>query len=147
MRDDALVWTHITLWGGVEDPTLSGLVADLDHRRLPKSIAAPTQTISKTRLQNTERRAKEHFLATSPGSDPIYYVHLDVPTRRTYTSSNWNEGYADSIKLVGIDGNITALEQDPLSLVKVLDERKLYPSIIVPPAMRDFVVSLMRESP
>ncbi|HEY8375677.1 MAG TPA: hypothetical protein VIK91_04270, partial [Nannocystis sp.] len=63
----------------------------------------------------------------------------------TYTSSTWNEGFADSIKLVRTDGEIMALEQDPLSVVKVLNDRKPYPSIIVPLDMRDVVVALMKE--
>lgn len=143
--DDALVWFHITLWRAVEDPTLSGLVDDLHHRRLPKSIAAPPQKISRIRLQQLEAHVRDAFKREHPTLDPAYFIKLDVPTRRTYTASNWNEGYADSIKLATVDGRVTALEEDPLSLVKLLDARKLYPSIIVPSSMRDYVVSMMKE--
>lgn len=145
LLDEALVWTHLTLWRGASDPILRGLVDDLHNRRLPKTVTAPTESISKTRLARVEKRAKELFSAAYPDRPPEYYICLDIPTRRTYTSSTWNEGFADSIKLVRTDGEIMALEQDPLSVVKVLNDRKPYPSIIVPLDMRDVVVALMKE--
>ena len=145
--DEALVWTHIMIWGHAADPTLSGLVADLNHRRLPKSLIAPTDKITKPQLKAIQLNANQEFQRRHPGTDPTYFIGLDSPSRKTYTKGSWDDEYAGSIKLCGVDGKPTALEKDPLSLVNVLDERKLYPSIIVPHDMRDFVLSLMKAPP
>ena len=141
--DEALTWTHIMIWGNSSDLTLSGLVADLGSRRLPKSLAAPPSKIGKSRLKELEAQATQKFRSARPDADPKYFIGIDSPSRKTYTKGSWDDEYAGSIKLCGADGKPTALETDPLSLVNVLDERKLYPSIIVPPDLRDFVLSLM----
>lgn len=141
--DEALTWTHIMIWGASSDPTLSGLVADLNSRRLPKSLAAPPSKIGKSRLKELETQATREFRSAHPAADPKYFIGIDSPSRKTYTKGSWDDEYAGSIKLCGADGKPTALEADPLSLVNVLDERKLYPSIIVPSDLRDFVFSLM----
>jgi len=145
--DEALVWTHIMVWGHADDPTLSGLVSDLNHRRLPKSLIAPTDKITKPQLKAIQHKANQEFQRSHPGTDPSYFIGLDSPSRKTYTKGSWDDEYAGSIKLCGVDGKPTALEKDPRSLVNVLDERKLYPSIIVPRDMRDFVQSLMKVQP
>lgn len=143
--DDAMVSVHLTLWRDAKDDILRGLVDDLNNRRLPKSVAAPPQNISISKLRRIEQSAKDMFAAGCPGKDSKYFIHLDLPTRLTYTSGSWAEGYADSIKLVKADGTVMALEEDRLSVVNVLNNRKPYPSIILPPEMRDTVIALMKE--
>lgn len=145
--DEALIWTHIMIWGYSSDPTLRGLVSDLHHRRLPKSLVVSTDKIKKPRLREIQQEASEEFVRSHPGLDARYFIGIDSPSRKTYTKGSWDDEFSGSIKLCGVDGRPTALESDPLSLVNVLDVKKHYPSIIFPPDMRDFVLSLMKVQP
>ena len=145
--DEALIWTHIMVWSYSPDPILSGLVADLNHRRLPKSLIVPVHSVNKIRLNAIEKQAKIEFSKSHPTSDPSYFIGIDCPVRKTYTKDAWDDESIAPIKLCRLDDDATALESDPLSLVHVLDARKLYPSIIVPPDMRDSVISMMKGQP
>jgi hypothetical protein len=142
--DEALFWAHCTLWADAEDPTLRRLSRDLQCRRLPKCIAIDPNTVSKQKLEELKATAIQVLHGESAELDPRYFIADDTPARQTYKTSTWNEGFDGAVKLMGADGKITALEQDPLSVVKVLDQRKPYPSLIVPAAARPAVLEAIR---
>ena len=139
--DENHVWNLISLWTDAEDPTLAELAKDLKKRSLPKALIIDRATnLPPHGLRKLEAKAKEMFTTARPDRNPKYYVASDKPERKAYTGGAYEEGYVGSIKLIHPGGRTEPIEEADRTVAKVLKDKAVYPSLIVPEIIRGDVL-------
>ena len=143
--DESDVWSLIGSWRDAGDPVLDELVPWLRSRHLPKVIVAPDVPL-KT-LQGIEEDLVQQFMEEFPEKDPRYYITVDLPKRKSYTAGTYEEGFANSIKVLGLDNKLVAIEKRERSIAKLIESIQYYPALIVPPEFRDAARAQLKGTP
>lgn len=139
--DENHVWSLISRWTFFEDETLAELASNLKQRRLPKAVVfRKSRFVQTNTLRKVEEHAKQLFRDARPDRDPKYYIRADKPTRKAYAGGSYEEGYVGSIKLLQSNGSVEAIEESDRSIAKVFQTMAIYPSLIVPDAIRPDVL-------
>jgi HD superfamily phosphohydrolase len=143
--DENHVWALISLWSTSKDPTLSELSSAIKARRFPKVIPIRKEEVSPNALNQLGEQARDLLKAKHPDRDPKYYIHVDRPARKAYPGGVWEDNYAGSIKLLYPDGRCEPAESNERSIARLIKDKAIYPSLIVPEEIRDEAADLLER--
>lgn len=144
-------------WQGYRDPVLADLSRRLLRRSLFKAIDVDPRKYN--RMQRLQKRAEELVRAQLPHVTPTtvqYYVSVDEPERVSYRRYDWRNADPDeSIWIVDNDrsaapaqnnasANAIPIDKEPSSIIAALQTAKYFHRLIVPPEIRDALVTELR---